>query len=80
MSNTLMVLAKLRDLTLKDISAKTNIPYRTIQEYSYRHDDLSNLAARKVYDIARALDVDIEYLIGIKSLEDFLDQDDNYDV
>ena len=76
MSNTLMAIAKIRYLTLKDISAKTNIPYRTIQEYSYRHDDLRNLPARKAYDIAKVLDVEIEYLIGIKSLEQFLKQDD----
>lgn len=69
MANSLMAIAKLKDLTLKDISAKTGIPYRTIQEYSYRHDDLSNLAAGKVYAIAKALDVDIEYLIGLKNLE-----------
>ena len=75
MSNTLMAIAKIRDLTLKDISAKTDIPYRTIQEYSYRHDDLRNLPARKVYDIAKVLDVEIEYLIGIKDLEQLLRQD-----
>ncbi len=69
MANTLMAIAKIKNLTLKDISALTDIPYRTIQEYSYRHDDLGNIPARKVYDIAKALDVDIEYLIGIKNLE-----------
>ena len=63
-----MAITKMRGLTLKEVAAQADIPYRTIQEYSYRHEDLRNLAAEKVYDIAKVLDVDIEYLIGRKTL------------
>lgn len=63
-----MAITKMRGLTLKEVAADAGIPYRTLQEYSYRHEDLRNLAAEKVYDIAKVLDVDIEYLIGRKEM------------
>lgn len=65
-------LIKMKGITIKELSKKTNIPVNTL--YSITGRDSNNAKMDTISKIANALDVTIDYLIGIDASEELAEQ------
>lgn len=63
-------MSKIQDLRLKkglsqsQLAKLTNMSVRTLQELEQEHRDINKTAVLTVFNIAKALDVTVEQLIG----------------
>ena len=75
-SAALSAIMKYRDFTTKELSAMTDDPGRSIENYRCGRNDMSTSIAKNIIAIEHALDIDGRILTGNKSISDFFVEED----
>ncbi len=75
-SAALSAIMKYRDITTKELSAMTDVPVRSIENYRCGRNDMSTSIAKNIIAIEHALDIDGRILTGNKSISDFFVEED----
>ena len=75
-SAALSAIMKYLDITTKELSAMTDVPVRSIENYRCGRNDMSTSIAKNIIAIEHALDIDGRILTGNKSISDFFVEED----